>query len=897
VSRSWSRTISLLFVLAVVQAACSGSDGAPGPASSTTATTDGAATSVTASSGDDLPEDLPDDVREIVERTDEELPLVLSIDPATAAPGDTVTISGLDGVNAIALLGPDGTLAETTPSDGGAVLVIPAGAPEGAYAVVVEGAAGLRGVAAVTVASGPTVHIRVDGTRLNVEAHGVPADAPAVVEIENDAAWGAPYEASGDRLILASAEPVATLGDYLDGPLLLPPTAEGAITLVLLDADSETAGRSNTVVLASCDAPAVLVGDIGGPGEVRAVWSGPRPGTAAAAADGPYRLEAAPGLVAVTEIPLVGEPRILLAEARCGTETEVTEDGPSAFGVFSTEGLDQDQRVGAVAGDVEATFDGGIAVCTPLGGGSVDISLLDDLDFTFGVVVTLDGYSGSGTYTASGIVIDGAGRYSEGSFRVVATDEDGILAGSLSGHAAGGAGDVSFDAAFRCAMEHPLGLDGPPGLFASYRESRVSEPCRLGLVAIPEETPAAGAAVTRWLAAGLPLVEWNTNLDAAALLNAAAQQVQKRLGDGQEQIEAARRIIGGADYYATVDVRNHPEWSDANRVWLIVRVFDTKAQRLIDMYLTRGPDLTSVLTLPGFGVLVEKVAAAGICGSVDPEEATLAHGEQQSLAFSVADLSDRPVGGARVTIEDRRDGGFSEGCGTFAQESGETGGDGMFTATFTAANEVVQDCAEYPRFRATATTTAGEVQTQPDRERTDATIHVGTRWLYWATLTSRGPDGDLVWHVGTEDDPGFFFVREDGNVVGGAVASFDGVRSCEVYENDVLTYKEPLVTLQGSWTSYLSGRLVDEEYFDFRFEGVGWDSNWPPLAPECRITGLSEVGEGVLELFAYRPDIAPTHPVHMTPKAATVTFAVPADVLPGADLTVTIRLDDQEPSG
>jgi len=837
-------------------------------------------------------------VREIVARTDEELPLALSVDPAVAAAGDTVTISGLDGIDAVALLGPDGTLAETTPSDGGAVLVIPTGTPEGAYAVVVEGAAGLRGVAAVTVASGPTVHIRVNGTRLHVEAHGFPAEAAAVVEIQSGDASGGSYEASGDRLILAAGEPVATLGDYLDDPLLLPPTAEGAINLMVLDNDFETAGRSNTVVLASCDAPAILIGDIGGPGEVRAVWAGPRPGTAAAAsADGPYRLEVASGLVAVTEIPLAGEPRILLAEARCGTETEVTEDGPSAFGAFSTEGLDHDQWVGAVAGDVEATFDEGVAICTPLGGESIDISLLDNVDFTFGVVITLDGYSGSGTYTASGIVIDGAGQYSEGSFRIVATDEDGILVGSLSGDAAGGAGNVLFDAAFRCAMEHPLGLNGPPGLFASYREGRVSEPCRLGLVAIPEETPTAGAAVTRWLAAGLPLVEWNTNLDAAALLNAAARQAQQKLGDGQEQIEAARRIIGGADYYATVDVRHHPEWSDANRVWLIVRVFDTKAPRLIDMYLTRGPDLASVLTLPGFGVLVENVAAAGICGSVDPEEATLARGEQQSLAFSVADLSDRPVGGARVTIEDRRDGGFSEACGTFAQESGETGGDGGFTATFTAVDDVVQDCAEYPRFRATATTAAGEVQTQPAQERADTTIHVGTRWLYWTTLTARGPDGDLVWHVGTEDDPGFFFVREDGNIVGGAVGSFDGVRSCEVHENDVLTYKEPLVTIQGNWTSYLSGRLVDGEYFDFGFEGAGWDSNWPPLAPECSITGLSEIGKSVLELFAYRPNIAPAHPVRMTPVAATVTFAVPAEVLPGAHLTVTIRLDDQDPPG
>jgi len=107
-------------------------------------------------------------------------------------------------------------------------------------------------------------------------------------------------------------------------------------------------------------------------------------------------------------------------------------------------------------------------------------------------------------------------------------------------------------------------------------------------------------------------------------------------------------------------------------------------------------------------------------------------------------------------------------------------------------------------------------------------------------------------------------------------------------ENGVLTFKEPAVSLSASWLTYLSGELVDGAYLDLRFDANGWDSNWPPLAPECAVAGLSELGDGVLRIFAYLPDAATVYPVRLLAEATTVTFQIDGEALPDAEFTVTI---------
>ena len=84
----------------------------------------------------------------------------------------------------------------------------------------------------------------------------------------------------------------------------------------------------------------------------------------------------------------------------------------------------------------------------------------------------------------------------------------------------------------------------------------------------------------------------------------------------------------------------------------------------------------------------------------------------------------------------------------------------------------------------------------------------------------------------------------------------------------------------------LFGRFVDEEYFEFRFEGLGWALDWPPLPDECAIL---EFAEGVYQIFAYRPDAAVVFPVRLSPEEITVTFAVDGEALPNAEFVVTIR--------
>ncbi len=140
-------------------------------------------------------------------------------------------------------------------------------------------------------------------------------------------------------------------------------------------------------------------------------------------------------------------------------------------------------------------------------------------------------------------------------------------------------------------------------------------------------------------------------------------------------------------------------------------------------------------------------------------------------------------------------------------------------------------------------------------------------------------------------------MREHGGIVGGAQGSFDGLRSCEVHENDVLTFKEDPTRVTALWVSYLSGKFVKDEYFEFRFDGAAFDSNWPPLPAECADQIFSPMAESFLEFVGFRPDTLTLNPVRLSPEPRTVTFRVDTGTFLGGEFVMTIRPAEPEEDG
>jgi len=394
---------------------------------------------------------------------------------------------------------------------------------------------------------------------------------------------------------------------------------------------------------------------------------------------------------------------------------------------------------------------------------------------------------------------------------------------------------------------------------------------------------------TRKLAAGNPLIEWNTSGDIEGLMGAATRD-QSAGGDGSDELESARRLQS-PDYLVKIEIREIPTFVE-HRWTVKVVALDVFRSKTVGFYFRFGPTRESVRSLPGFGGFVADVAQAGICGFVEPEDASLQKGEEQEFVYEVVDLGDETVTGAQAEITEHVDGEFSAQCGTFDRLEGTTDASG-FSATFTAAEDPDRDCTEHPRFTAKYRSPTGEVKTEPAREKGDATVRVGTKWEYEVTFSYQSPDGPLTWTYGGEE-PGFFFVREEGGIIGGAGGSFNGVRSCEVRENGVLTFKEDPTRVTASWISYLSGQFVDDEYFEFRFSGDGWDAAWPSLPAQCGDQILSPMALGFLEFVGYRPDTLTLNPVRLTPEPDTVTFSVDTGTFPGGEFVMTIRPAEPE---
>ena len=854
-------------VLALVAGACSGG--------SDEATTADGSTSSTADFSD-----VPDEIAQILEADFQPAPASLLIEPRLVAPGETITVSGLQGLAGLSLYGPDGTASEVSITGSSAVVDVPLDAANGLHLALAETSDGFPVAATFRVADGPFLGLSLDNGMLVAEADGLSLDLLAVITVGSGEDAGFLEAGPGGLLLPVYREPTATLGDYLGVRLELPPTASGELRLQVPENEGSSV-RSNAVTLERCVTNPVLVGDLGGPGEVRAVWTGSQPGSVAAESDtGPYRISTGPGLVAVTEYPAGAEPRTMVVTARCDGEKDLTEAGASADS-FSVDGLADDSWTGAVTGARELVVDEGVALCTA-DGDSVEISLLDDFDFTIGLVATIDGFAGSGPYRSGGVFLGEAGEFAEAAFTLqVEETADGRLLGTFSGDAAIESGNIEFAGAFRCALEHFDGAGEPGGTFASYQSGAGHEPCRIGYI----NTTGTGAEVAlilaRRLAAGNPLIEWYTSGDIKALLATAAED-QRTGGDGSEAIEAAQRAVAG-DYYVTVTIREFPGTTGDKRWWAILKALDVERGRIVARAASSGPDLESLRIIPKSGAFIAAIGRSGICGYADPVDVTLAPGEKQEFTYEVVDLLDVGVFDAQVSMADREDGAFSPDCGAFDRLTGTTGA-GAFEPTFTAADEIEQDCTEYPRFSATS----GDLKTKPEREpQADATVHVGSKWEYEASLVLRTPDGDLTWRVGSSDEPGVFYVRESGAIVGGGPGVVDGTRSCEVRENGVLTFKEPPTAIGGTWLSYLSGSFVEGEYFEFRFDGNGWNSSWPPLPAECADAILSPIGEAFLRVFGYRIGSFTIHPVRLTPEATTVTFAVDPSL--DAEFVITIR--------
>jgi hypothetical protein len=79
----------------------------------------------------------------------------------------------------------------------------------------------------------------------------------------------------------------------------------------------------------------------------------------------------------------------------------------------------------------------------------------------------------------------------------------------------------------------------------------------------------------------------------------------------------------------------------------------------------------------------------------------------------------------------------------------------------------------------------GRMSTDPQRDKADARIDVESEWEFSMQMEVPSPEGPLLW-----DYEGSFVVDDDGFISGEATGNYNGLRSCEVRENGVLTFKE-----------------------------------------------------------------------------------------------------------
>lgn len=805
------RIVIVLCVMALLTGACTSSGSDP----SSTAPSNTSGSDGTSQPGGEAPSTTtPGTEPSVSEPPAGDVPPIPLLQPAQSIvePGDTVVISAdprLAGT--VTMTGPDGDVTSAEMVTGEATLSVPVGLRPGSYQLETTGEVSAFGV--VSVADGPGVWLSApeylmpgEQPEVLVTTYGIPDGMVAALEV-------ATGDGFPERLVphpLLGLAPVSgTSGEGLpDGTSrwTLPAGFEGDVRVVAASpaqlgifADDE-AGlpyESAVVRVRSCEQPGMITGDLGGRGNVRALWIASGLESESAVTDnGPFALEVRPGTILISVVSETGptEASSQVLRVKCGETIDVgagdtpIDTGPTP-GEF-LDGLTLDDLftyTSQTSGDL--TIDPtGMAECDMSGGVlGVWLNPPDSLEPRL-YRLEVDGFDGTGrfegTFTITDIFTDAA---STGTVSIdaelAAIEGIDAVGGAFRGTIDGALGSGSFEVSFTCALFGGLNAARPPtpatvhGVQALAQSVGSSvEACRKGMAMTQSAggpnvafmANAISSDLTARLTAGQSRVKWLSKGDVQYILSTEEQR-QLFSSDESEVITALSEAMG-ADFLITVSVRQIEGKWVAN-----VRLLQTEPARLLTGVVVRADGLLDLAdeVLDEWRKFKRALKNAAICGKTDKETVSTTKGEQTEVSYQVTDLEGEPVD---ATVDQ-----VASTCGTFTPETGRTAtyraGDsapgvqplnviggitgrstqaGTFTTTFTGE---VPGCQDEVTFVARAQGPDGELTTERDAEQSTVAIAIP---MFEFKVTIDIEAGNDFLH---SESTGQFFIDPDFNQV------------------------------------------------------------------------------------------------------------------------------------
>jgi hypothetical protein len=846
----------------------------------------------------------------------------IEVSPEIVEAGELVTLRGHDRLSGPVTLTSNGaTLTGGNMANGIAEFTIPIDAGPGSYFVEVVGANGEYAGGKVRITDGPGLWIHTDRSfvsegspaELTVEAFGLPDDAVALLFVEDteSGTFATLVPASDGRLVLVRPTDPKPLATFLGQRLTLPDVLAGTLQVLVVEPGSdEPKMMSNEVRVGRCDEGGAVRGTTVGSGSVSALWvDGGFRSAAASTAGGGFELSAGPGRVMVTTTAILedgsAETLSRLVNVPCGGVVDVDE---SAGGVTTNDDapdLEPDTYQAEATGDVEFRHVG-LAVCA-LQGEDLSITLLENPEDT-GFATTLDiyGFSGTGSYQADMFLLSPDYEFSSGSASITLAGTDGgDFEGLFEGDVDGEAGSVHLVGAFRCTSSSTFGAAAPNGanaLLGAHEGLTVLTAAQTGIE--KKEICRNAVVVAQGDSKLLEVYEQYALVQTLAKIPRLSVISRSLQNDWAEQI-ASEQVLLGAEA-AETEGSGTTAWVESNATdfLILIKVIKSEVDSLYTMSITIidtgagvvAADLLGPVSsesafedLPGFTALLEKLAKAAICIEVAPPRSALAAQQIANITSTVLTLDGQEVSGAEVKVSDPTDGTFSPDCGSFDRTEGTT--NSPFEVTYTAADDPPESCSEYPRFTATWDGPTGRISTDPERDEADARIDVESEWEFSMQMELPSPEGPLLW-----DYEGSFVVDDDGFISGAATGNYTGLRSCEVRENGVLTFKEEPVEVTATWENQVHGDSTGEDSaqeFDLLFLGYGWEDRWPALPEICGLLNIDGMSENVLRFLAYQPDNLAVDGIRIEPELGRTWIFI----VPELDGTITVKLTEKPGSG
>ena len=906
----WHRVAAFVAFVLILAACKQGSSTDPTVGTSTDPTSVASDDSVTI---DDLS---PEQRAELLAVPDVPSVSPIEVSPEIVEAGEPVTVRGHDRLSGPVTLTLNGRiLPGGNMANGIAEFPIPTDAEPGSYFVEVVGANGESAGGRVRITDGPGLWIFADRSfvsegspaRITVEAFGLPDETLALLFVEDtESGMSAALVPNSDgRLVLVRPTDPVPLASFLGQRLTLPDILAGRLQVLIVEPGSdEPTMVSNQVRLGRCEAGGAVRGTTIGSGSVSALWVEGEFRSAATSTDGgAFELSAGPGRVMVTTTAILDdggtETHSRLVNVPCSGVADIDDPTGEVTTDDEVPDLEPDTYQAETTGDVEFRHVG-VALCA-VQGEDLSVTLVEDS----GYVITLESYEfdGAGSYEADLFLLSPEYEYSSGFASATLNETSGGgLEGLFQGDVDGELGSVHVVGAFRCTSSSTfdaatpngtntvlLASGGPTILAAAQSAGEKKEICRNAVIV------ASGDSALLAVYEQYALVQTLAKIPRLSVVSRSLQSDWAGQIASEQLLQTpAAAETGGSDTTA---------WVESNRgdFLILIKVMKSEVDSRYTMSITIIDTAAGVVAadllgpvssesafedLPGFGAMLDDtLAKAAICLEVTPDRSALAAKEIAEITSRVTTLDGQEVSGAEVKVSDPTDGEFSPDCGSFDRTEGTT--NSPFEVTYTAADDPPESCSEYPRFTATWDGPTGKISTDPERDKADAKIDVESEWEFSMQMEVPSPDGPWLW-----DYEGSFVVDDDGFISGAATGNLTGLRSCEVRENDVLTFKEVPVEITATWENQVHGGATGEESaqeFDLLFLGYGWEDRWPALPEVCELLNFEGMSENLLKYLAYQPDSVAVDGIRIEPELGRTWIFIIEDQLG----TVTVELTEK----